>query len=398
MANFLELIQEALDKAGASALELVFKVAPPKTKSTSSYLLPDPQQLLIPNMASNTTRGHLCLNNDFTFDRFIVGSCNEFAYSASNTLAHGDPCHYQSLLMLANTGLGKTHLSHAVGHAILERSPQTRVYYITAEDFTNDMIFSLKNNRIEQFKNKYRRGCDVLLLEEIHFLSGKEKTQVELSYTLDALANDNKKVIFTSSLAPKDIPRMSSELSSRLTSSLVTTIGKPNYETRIEILTRKSREYHLVLSEKILHFLSEHLTRDIRQMESALKCLKAKSELLKAKINIELAKEVVNSLVAAKSSTTIEDIKNLVSKYYKTESDILKSKSRKKAHAYPRNIYVYLCRQHTDETLENIGRTINRSHSSVLYAAELVQKKMKADPATKRQVNFLSKKLEEMRT
>jgi chromosomal replication initiator protein len=398
MANFLELIQEALDKAGANAQDLVFKVAPPKTKKTSSYLPPDPQQLLLPNMPRNGRGGHFCLNNDFTFARFIVGRSNEFAYSASNTLAHGDPCHYQSLLMLGNTGLGKTHLSHSVGHAILEHNPQTRVHYITAEDFANDMIFSLKNNRIEEFKNRYRRGCDVLLLEEIHFLSGKEKTQVELGYTLDALANDNKKVIFTSSLPPKDIPRMSSELSSRLTSSLVTTIGKPDYETRVEILTKKSQEHALVLSEKVLHFLAEHLKRDIRQMESALKCLKAKSELLKAKIDIELAKEVVTCLVTARSSTTIEDIKKLVSRYYKVESDILQSKSRKKAHAYPRNIYAYLCRQHTDETLENIARTINRSHSTVLYASELVQKKMKVDPAIRRQVDFLTKKLEDMKT
>lgn len=397
MENYSVLIQDMFYKAGAGHLDLIFTAETPKRKSSEPPYTPESKQLMLPNLPRNGRSGNLCLNRDFTFDRFIVGRSNEFAYSASDSLAHGDPWHYQTLLMLANTGLGKTHLSQAVGHAILEKNPQTKVYYITAEDFTNEMISSLKNNRIEAFKNRYRRSCDVLLLDEILFLSGKEKTQAELGHTLDALANDNKKIIFTSSLPPKDVPRLSKELSSRLTSGLVTTIHKPDYETRVQILTRKSSEQDLLLPEEIIHFLASHLKLDIRQMESSLKCLKARSELLKMKIDFDLAKNVVNGLVSRNGTITSEDIKELVSRYYKIEPGMLRSRSRKKVYAYPRNIYVYLCRRHTDETVENIAKTIDRSHSTVLYASELVEHKIKVDDKMRHQVDFLSQKLKDMK-
>jgi len=237
----------------------------------------------------------------------------------------------------------------------------------------------------------------VLILEEIHFLSGKEKTQEELGYTLDALANDKKKVVFTSSLPPKDIPRLTKELSSRLTSGLIATIENPDYETRVKIITKKSLEHKLLLSEDIIHFLASRLKRDIRQMESALNSLKAKSELLKAKINLNLTKDVVNCLVSGNGSISPAHIKTLVSKYYKIGPDILSSKSRKKAHSYPRNIYAYLSRQHTDVTLEDIAKTINRSHSAVLYASELIEHKIKYDAKLRNQITFLTKKIEEMK-
>ncbi|MCP4606990.1 MAG: chromosomal replication initiator protein DnaA, partial [Proteobacteria bacterium] len=306
----------------------------------------------------------------------------------------GGSWNYNSLLMLAHTGLGKSHLSQAAGHAVLEGNVDSRVYYLTAEDFTNEMIYSLKNNSIEGFKDKYRRCCDVLIMEEVHFLSGKEKIQAELGFTLDALANDNKKIIFTSSLLPKDIPRMSKELSSRLGSGLVTSITPPDYETRVKILTNKASEHDIVLSEAIIDLLASRLKRDVRQMESALKCLKARSELLKVKIDFDLAEEVVNSLVPRVTEVGLGEIKDLVCKYYKVGPEIFRSKSRKKIHSYPRNIYVYLCRRFTDETLEKIARTINRSHSTALYSAELIESKMKSNAAMRRQVDFFSRQIE----
>lgn len=391
MENYFDLIQEKLHKAGASKVELVFKAEKAKKNSEALAYTPEPKQLALGNVLAND-RVHL--NTDFTFDRFVVGRCNEFAYSASRALANGAPLDYQSLLMLANTGLGKSHLSHAIGHSILNHNPRIRLYYMTAEDFTNEMVCSLKSNRIDAFKNKYRRCCDVLLLEEIHFLSGKHKTQLELGYTLDALANDNKSIILTSALAPKDIPKMSRELSSRLTSGLVTTISGPDFDTRVKILTKKACEHNLVLSRQIIQFLASRLTRDIRQMESALNCLKARAELVKARIDLELAKEVVNCLVSGEDSIGLEEVRELVCRYYKVDPSILQCRSRKKVHATPRNIYVYLCRRHTDETIQAIARSINRSHSTVVYASELVEHKMKTDQKMHHQIDFLNKKLE----
>jgi len=394
--NFTGLIQDRFLKAGAGHVDLVFKFSPPKKDGPSSCSLARPEQLRLPNMPGKVSNGKIRLNSDFTFNKFVVGSSNEFAYSASKAISQGGTWTYNSLIMLANTGLGKSHLSQAIGHAILEHDPKSNVLYVTAEDFANDMISSLKNNTIEQFKNKYRRSCDVLLLEEIHFLSGKEKTQAELGYTLDALANDNKKVIFTSSLPPKDIPRMSRELSSRLASGLVTKIDGPDYETRFNIISKKAFEHNITLTKEIAYFLASRLTKDVRQMESALKCLKAKSELVKARIDLDLAKDVVACLISSEDAIASEDIMKMVSKYYRIAPDMLRSKSRKKIYAYPRKIYVYLCRSHTHDSLEKIAQTVNRSHSMVVYASELVERNMKADDKMRREVEFLRKRIGNM--
>jgi len=392
--NYLTLIRGQLHESGSGYTDLVLKVQAPKKHTLAVDPVFQPEQLVLPNVPTTRRPAKLCLNNDFIFDRFIVGRSNDFAYSASKALVRGDTWNYQTLLMLANTGLGKSHLSQAVGHAICKENPQSRVYYITAEDFANEMVSALKTNQIEEFKTRYRRSCDVLILEEIHFLSGKEKIQLELGYTLDALVNKHKKILFTSSLSPKDIPKMSKELSSRLTSGLVTTINKPDYDTRLKILARKASELDLIISEEISNFLADRLDRDIRKMESALKCLKAKSELMNVRIDLDLAKEVVRNLVSGDCRITMEDIKKLVSRYYQIAPDMLRTRSRKKIYAYPRNIYAYLCRQHTDESLEGIARTIDRSHSTVVYASEIIERRMKTDDKLMSQVRFLNKQLQ----
>lgn len=394
--NYSRMIQAKLRAATGVNWEIVLKVEPLKRKYSSSALLADSQQLILLEIPEKRHNGRPKLNVQYTFDRFVVGQSNEFAYSASKALAEGGAWNYHSLLMLANTGLGKSHLSHAVGNAILNHNPSSRVCYVTAEDFTNEMISSLKQGRIEAFKEKYRRACDVLLLEEIHFLSGKEKTQLELGYTLDVLANDNKKIVFTSALAPKDIPRMSNELTSRLTSGIVTSIEKPNYDTRLKILHRKALDHNLVLGEDILSFLATCLKNDVRQMESALKSLKAKSELLSATIDLDLAKEAVRCLVSAERSIGIKDIEKLVCRYYKIEVEMLRSNSRKKLHAHPRNVYLYLCRRHTDETLENIAQSVMRTHSTAVYASEVIDRGSKTDPKIRNEIRFLNQKLEEV--
>jgi chromosomal replication initiator protein len=394
MENYLSLIRDKLEAAGMGHMAVDFKVQPCKRQPSPVSLPADPGQLTLPSLPP---RRNLWLKSQFTFDRFIVGQSNEFAYSASKSMASGDPCDYHSLLMLANTGLGKTHLSQAIGHTILEGRPESRIFYMTAEDFTNEMISSLKAGQIEAFKKRYRQGCDVLLLEEVHFLGGKEKIQAELGYTLDALANDNKKIIFTSALPPKDVPRMSKELTSRLTAGLVTTIADPDYETRVQILTQKGAAYQVTLSQEVIHYLAERLRRDIRQMESALKCLKARAELLGARIDMDLAKEVVSALVSGERCVTPGEIIHLVCQYYRVDPEQVSSASRKKVYAYPRNIYAYLCRQHSDDTLAEIGKTINRSHSTVLYSVEMVAHRMKTDRNLKHQVEFLSGRIEDMK-
>jgi len=395
--NYLSLIKEKLYTQGLGDLEVELKVTAVRPQLPPSHS-PVARQLAFPTMERAPSQGHLTLNRDYTFEKFVVGPSNEFAYTVSRAIAYGSCPDYNMLLMLANTGLGKTHLSHAVGQTILRQNPNWRVFYVTAEQFTNEMISSLKNNSIEQFKKKYRALCDVLLLEEIHFLSGKLKIQQELAHTLDALASDGKKIIFTSSLAPKDIPSLSKEFSSRVTAGLVTTIEAPDYETKVKIIEHKASEQNLHLSPRIVDLLAESLGDDVRHIESAIRCLKAKSELLNQKITLDLARDVLCHLTFHKKVIGLEQIRELVCKYYKIDPTLLESKSRKRIHVLPRNIYVYLARQHTEKSVDQIANSINRSHSTVLYAYEMITHRMKQDPELKRQVEYLSDKLQEETT
>ncbi len=395
MDHYSSLLDGGLKELGKERT-LVFKVAPPVRKKKELDMFQPSPQMEIPNISPRKDRGRFHFNREFTFDRFVVGSCNEFAYSASRALASGGSCSYDSLFMMANTGLGKSHLSQSIGHMLLENNPDVRAYYITAEDFVNEMIFALKNNRIDEFKNKYRRSCDVLMLEEVHFLSGKGKIQAELGYTLDALANDRKKLIFTSSMLPKDIPSMSKELSSRLTSGLITTLDKPDYNTRVNIIEKKASEHNLMLSEEIVHLFAEKLTKDIRQIESALRCFKAKADFMKVKADINLAREILKYHITEQATISLDSIKKLVCKYYQIEHAVLPSKSRKKIHAYPRNMYVYLSRNYSDATLEEIGTSINRNHSTIIYSSETIEKRLRINKKVKNQVDFLSQKIKEI--
>jgi len=397
MDHYLHLFRDKLAEVGAPDVEVLLEVGPSKKKLASFRPPVNAAQLPLPSLSQQLGRNALRLNNSFTFERFVVGQSNEFAYSVSKSMANGARSDYRSLLMLAGTGLGKSHLSQAVGHTILESDPKCRVYYLSAEEFTNELIFSIKNHSVEEFKEKYRKSCDVLLLEGIHFFGGKEKTQIELGHTLDALASEDKKLIFTSSLPPKDIPNMSMALSSRISAGIVTVIERPDYETRMRILETKAKENSVTLPAEIIQLLAARLDKDVRQMESALKCLKARSELMKATIDLALAEEVLKSFASPDRAVSGEDIIKLVCTYYKTDPETLRSKSRRKNAAYPRNVYIYLCRHHTEETLQDIARSINRSHSTVLYASESLVQQMRTDNKLESQIQFLSKKIEHMR-
>jgi chromosomal replication initiator protein len=394
--NYKDIMEKRLNDMGRNSCKIILKVKAPEKKELVPELFKESKQLTLPNIPAGRGIGRRRFNRDFTFDRFVVGKCNEFAYSASKALATDSAWKYDSLFLLSNTGLGKSHLSHAVGQAILDHNPSTRAYYITAEDFVNEMIFALKNKRIDEFKDKYRRSCDVLLLEEVHFLSGKEKTQLELGYTLDALINDNKKIIFTSSLLPKDMPNMTKGLSSRLVSGIISTIDKPDYETRVKMIEKKSVEHDIRLSEDIIHLFAKNLTRDVRQIESTIRCLRAKSDLMNASIDMSLAREVINCQVNDQNHISLDGIKKVICHYFKVDPEMLESKSRKKIHAYPRNLFVYLCRNFTDATLEDIGKSINRNHSTIIYSSEAIEKKVKIDNTVKKQISFLTEKIKDV--
>lgn len=334
-------------------------------------------------------------NPRFTFDQFVVGNCNQFAYAASMAMASGQQMYNQSVYILSQTGLGKSHLSHAIGNYICNTRPDLRVQYVTTEQFANEMIFALKHGNIEAFKNKFRNGCDVLLLEKIDFLSGKEKVQSELVYTLDELMDRGKKVLCTGSAFPKDIPRLSTELKSRLGGIMVAPIEPPDFKTRVEIIKRKARNEDTRLPMEITEFLADRVTGDVRLLESCLVGIIAKSNILGLPITLDLAQDVTQTMLSRLPKITVQHIQQVVCSSFQISMEDLTSSSRRQELAMARKIAMYLCRQYTTESLNSIGKSFRRTHSSVLYAVNGMNKEMQdKNSKLKRQVEYVSRRLE----
>ena len=359
----------------------------------SKIKTPTDTQLSLPNINIRPHGGRL-LRKDYTFDHFVVGSNNDFAYTASLSMASRNNNQQNALFLLANTGMGKSHLSQAIGHHILSEYPNERVYYMTAEDFSNEMVRAYRHNDIDRFKGKYRNGCDVLLLEDLHYLSGKERTQVELAMTLDALLAANKKIIFSSCYLPTEIPKLNDKLRSRLINGLISKIEPPGFRTRVRILKKKSMLRGFKVPDAIVQYLAAELTDDVRQLESGLIGVIAKSSLLGVKIDQALAESVVKNIVAQRKSISIDVIKKLVCKYYGISLPEIVSRSRKQGIVRPRQMAMFLSRQYTDAPLQEIGRCFNRYHATALHAINAIEKKLKHNTAVQKQVHFFRHKLE----
>lgn len=350
-------------------------------------------QLPLPNANIQPHYGRF-LRKDFTFDQFVVGGNNEFAFTASLSLASKNNSQQSSLFLLSKTGMGKSHLAQAVGHHVISQSPSERVYYITAEDFSNEMVQAFRNDSIDKFKNKYRKECDVLLLEDVHYLGGKERTQIELALTLDTLMNSDKKIIFSSCYLPGDIPKLHDKLKSRFSYGIISAIEPPNFRTRVRILQRKALLNGFQVPEEIIHYLASELNEDVRQLESGLIGITAKSSLMGIPIDLDLAEGVVKNIVLHKKNITIDVIKKLVCKHFNIALADIVSNSRKQTFTHPRQIAIYLSRRYTDSPLQTIGKSFNRYHATALHSIGVVERGIKENSSLRKQVDYFSQKLE----
>ena len=385
------MIQNAMQHELGQDCELVFEIT--NTSNGSKPKVAEDFQLPLPNDNVRPYNGRF-LRRDFTFDQFVVGSNNDFAYSASLALASRRDTQQNALFLLSKTGMGKSHLSQAIGHHILSISPRDRVYYITAEDFSNEMVRAYRHNEIDKFKEKYRNRCDVLLLEDVHYLSGKERTQIELSLTLDTLFESGRRIIFSSCYLPAEIPKLNDKLRSRLSCGLISAIDPPNFRTRVRILQKKVGMYDYHLPDNVIQYLAGELTDDVRQLESGLNGVAAKSSLLGIPIDVQLAESVVKNIVRQRQSITIDVIKNLVCKYYNVSLEDIVSRSRKQNLVRPRQMAIYLARHFTDAPLQTIGKAFNRYHATALHSIGCIERGLKQDSSIQKQVGFFRQKLE----
>ena len=389
--HYVDLIKAEIDRVFQKPCEVTFEASSGHKANGDCQI--GEKQLPLPHIER---RKHVrcILQKNFTFEQFVVGKSNHFARNAALSLASGENVCNNNLFLLSKTGLGKSHLSQAIGNHILNQNSDIRVCYMTAEDFTNTMVYALRHDGIEKFKEKYRRQCDVLLLEDVQFLSGKEKTQHELGYTLDALLAADKKLIFTSTHLPDDIPKMDGKLTSRLSSGIISNIESPDYETRVRIIKRKASLKSLEIPEDVILYLASELTQNVRQLESGLIGVAAKASLLKVPADVKLAESVVRNIAQRFQQINIESIQKLVCKYCKISTEEMLSRSRKRSISQPRQIAMYLARRYTDQSFQAIGRRFNRYHATTLHAISTVERHMREQGPVQKQVEFLSRRLE----
>lgn len=391
MSHYIDLIKAEIESVCEISCRVTLEVSDGDNGSGDSHL--DREQLPLPNVSRRQHEQSL-FHKDFTFEQFVVGNCNSFAYEAALASASGGDAYRDALFLLSKTGLGKSHLSQAIGTRILHENSSIRVCYVTAEDFTNAMVYALRHDNIEQFKEKYRRQCDVLLLEDVQFFSGKEKTQHELGYTLDALLAAGKKLIFTSTHLPDDIPKLDGKLSSRLSSGIISSIESPDYETRMRIIEKKAASKSLKIPQDVVEYLASELTQNVRQLESGLIGVAAKASLLKLPIDVKLAESVAKNIARRSRKITTGSIQKLICRHYKISMEELLSRSRKRNISHPRQIAMYLARRFTGESFQAIGRSFNRYHATTLHAIGTVERLIREQGAIQKQVEFLSRRLE----
>ncbi|MBC2696665.1 MAG: chromosomal replication initiator protein DnaA [Desulfobacteraceae bacterium] len=391
--HYGSIIKTEIKKTSGKAYNLDLEVSCKTCKKENSGFEKDNSiQLLLPGVNVRPYNGRL-LRKDFTFDQFVVGNNNDFAYLAALDLSKKNS-QQSSLFLLSKTGMGKSHLSQAIGHHILSQYPTERVYYITAEDFTTEMVNSFRNGSIDKFKQKYRNECDVLLLEDVHCLTGKERTQIELAFILDYLFEADKKIFFSSCYLPSDIPKLNAKLISRFSYGLISNIDPPGFRTRVRILKKKSKNNEHNLSEEVIEYLASELTADVRQLESGLIGVTAKASILGVPIDLDLAKSVTHNIIRQRKNITIDIIKKLVCKHFNISIKDIISSSRKQNFVRPRQIAIYLSRRYTDSPLQTIGKSFNRYHATAIHSIGIVERGLKEQVALQKQVEILSKKLE----
>lgn len=333
---------------------------------------------------------NLKLNVKFTFDNFVIGSSNRFAHAASMAVAESPAKSYNPLFIYGGVGLGKTHLMQAIVHFAVNNHKTKKAYYISSEDFTNQLISAIQNRKTLSFRDKFR-NVDILLIDDIHFIAGKESTQEEFFHTFNTLYDSHKQIVVCSDRSPKEIPTLEERLVSRFEWGLVTDIQPPNLETRIAILRKKAQNEPITIPDEVISFIAENITTNIRELEGALIRVVAHSTLIGSEINLDLAKNILKDMVIEKKKIiTVDQIQRVVAQYFDIRISDMKTKSRVHSITYPRQIAMFLSKKFTDHSLNEIGNFFGgKDHTTILHACKKIKKEIKNKPKT----NSIVKKL-----
>lgn len=336
------------------------------------------------------------LNPKYVFDTFVIGNSNRFAHAASLAVAETPAKAYNPLFIYGGVGLGKTHLMHAIGHYTLSQNPNTKVVYVSSEKFTNELINSIKDDKNEEFRNKYRT-VDVLLIDDIQFIAGKERTQEEFFHTFNALYEANKQLIISSDRPPKEIPTLEDRLRSRFEWGLITDIQPPDFETRIAILRKKAELENIDIDNEVLHFIAKKIKSNIRELEGALIRISAYSSLTNKEVSIDLANEALKDIISSSKprQITASYIKEVIAQQFNVKVEDMESKRRTRSITYPRQIAMYLSRELTDLSLPKIGEEFGgRDHTTVIHAYDKISHDLNSDSDFKDRIDKIIKEFQ----
>ncbi|MCB5935497.1 chromosomal replication initiator protein DnaA [Caldibacillus thermoamylovorans] len=390
--NYKEILTEILYELIGENMSLKF-VIPESNMDDPIIVSPANKKPAKPEVITDSAQ-HM-LNPKYTFETFVIGSGNRFAHAASLAVAEAPAKAYNPLFIYGGVGLGKTHLMHAIGHYVLEHNPMAKVVYLTSEKFTNEFINSIRDNRPDDFRNKYR-SVDILLIDDIQFLAGKESTQEEFFHTFNTLHEENKQIIISSDRPPREIPTLEDRLRSRFEWGLITDITPPDLETRIAILRKKAKADGLDIPNEVMLYIANQIDSNIRELEGALIRVVAYSSLENKDINADLAAEALKSIIPSSKPRviTIQDIQRVVGEQFGVKLEDFSAKKRTKSIAFPRQIAMYLSRELTDFSLPKIGEEFGgRDHTTVIHAHEKISNLIKTDPQFQKQIQELENKL-----
>jgi len=348
--------------------------------------------VFLPQVAPRDELPAAVFNPRYRFSTFVVGNSNQLAYAASLSIAENPSGSFNPLFIYGGAGLGKTHLIQAIGQQIKSKTPNTKVVYMSADSFVTELITSIRYDKMQSFRDRYR-SVDALLLDDIQFLAGKERTQEEFFHTFNALYEAQKQIVFTSDAPPKEIPTLEERLRSRFEWGLIADIQPPDLETKVAIIRKKAEEKKIDLPHDVALFIAERVRSNIRELEGHLNRVTAFASLTGHRINIDLAKEALKDLLSKDNKPiTPTEILRVVSAHYGLKVTDIKSKNNSKTIAFPRQVAMYMCKDLTDLSYPEIGKLFNnKHHSTVMYSVERIEDMMQDDTQLARTIEMLTK-------
>ena len=386
--HYRALLEDALTKTtGGAIVKVTYEVvenvaAEPRTSPSAE---PEPKS---PG-GSRPNR----LTERFTFETYVVADSNQLPAAAAQAVSENPGRCYNPLFVYGGTGLGKTHLLHAVGNQIIQKNPAARVVYLSSEEFTNEYIESVRSHRMSEFRRKFREECDVLLVDDIQFLGKREETQKEFFYTFNTLHEMAKAIVLTSDTVPAEIPGLEDRLRSRFAMGLITDIQEPNYETRVAILKKKAEVDGLVLPDNVCHFIAKHVQKNVRELEGALIKISAVHSLTGQAVTEDFAAQVLRDILPQHRPLDIEQIQRETARYYKVAVEDLRADRRHKALAHARQVAMYMARKLTKSSYPEIAAKFGKDHSTVISAVRKVEKQREESAPVRRELEELEAKL-----